>query len=506
MKPTTTYFNGIYAMLVLALSLTAAVAVATPVTTPEDSTAWQELFQARLEAVKELQQKDIAALRERLDGLDKRIESQLTQNGQAVDRFGIIAGVLGTIVTLLLTLIGAAAYFSVKRKTKAEAEKAAKHWFDAHSAELEQEIEGLCKAAAQAHESMTSEVQGVSKHAQDVHEAIEREQRNIVSPADNNSLICETTRGNDAIVIHNQAEELRKKPEASYSFDDWNTRAFAAYNAGDLDQAVYRWGHAAAVPGAGAANVARALFSKGVVYGKLGRGEEEIRAYGEVVELLGEKPTPSLSIQVANALINKGVALGKLGRGEEEIKVYNEVVERLGENPAPTLRERVANALYNKGVALRQLGREEEAIKAYEEVVERFGKDSAPALREQVAMAFYGIGRTMMLKAKKVWAIDPVAARVHFTTAREMLKQAVTYTNKPDARILGLQAYVEWLSGEEERAEMLMKSAFAAMDGRVDSMYNEILKRIGSPVISGDRRFAELVERLWAEHQATGEP
>jgi hypothetical protein len=53
--------------------------------------------------------------------------------------------------------------------------------------------------------------------------------------------------------------------------------------------------------------------------------------------------------QVARALVNKGVTLGELGRSEEEIGVYEEVVARFGAAAELPLREQVARALGNKG-------------------------------------------------------------------------------------------------------------------------------------------------------------
>ena len=54
--------------------------------------------------------------------------------------------------------------------------------------------------------------------------------------------------------------------------------------------------------------------------------------------------------------------LGQLGRNEEAIAVYDDVVGRFGTATELPLLEEVARALVNKGVTLGQLGRNEEAI------------------------------------------------------------------------------------------------------------------------------------------------
>jgi hypothetical protein len=87
------------------------------------------------------------------------------------------------------------------------------------------------------------------------------------------------------------------------------------------------------------------------------------------------------------AAFNVGVLLGQLGRGEEAIGAYEEVVTRFGEAPEAAVREQVAMALRGKGVGLGQLGRGEEEIGAYEEVVTRFGEAPEAAVREVCALA-----------------------------------------------------------------------------------------------------------------------
>ena len=54
--------------------------------------------------------------------------------------------------------------------------------------------------------------------------------------------------------------------------------------------------------------------------------------------------------------------LGALGRSEDELGVYDEVVARFGDATEPALREQVAKALVNKGVTLGELERSEEAV------------------------------------------------------------------------------------------------------------------------------------------------
>ncbi len=63
----------------------------------------------------------------------------------------------------------------------------------------------------------------------------------------------------------------------------------------------------------------------------------------------------------------QGVRLGALGRSEEAIAVYDDVVARFGTATELPLRELVASALVNKGFRLGALGRSEEAIAVYDD-------------------------------------------------------------------------------------------------------------------------------------------
>jgi hypothetical protein len=50
-------------------------------------------------------------------------------------------------------------------------------------------------------------------------------------------------------------------------------------------------------------------------------------------------------------MFNVGVLLGELGRSEEALAVYGDVVARFGEAPEPAVGEPVAKALVNKGIS-----------------------------------------------------------------------------------------------------------------------------------------------------------
>ena len=160
--------------------------------------------------------------------------------------------------------------------------------------------------------------------------------------------------------------------------------------------------------------VASALGNKGVVLGILGRDEEAIAAYDDVVSRFGDAEEPELRGRVGITLVNKGLTLGSLRRSEEAIAVYDEVVSRFGDAEEPELRVQVGKALFNKGVTLGILGRSEEEIAVYDEVVSRFGDREEPELRALVARAIFNKGGRLGIRGRseeEIAAYDEVVSR-----------------------------------------------------------------------------------------------
>ena len=132
---------------------------------------------------------------------------------------------------------------------------------------------------------------------------------------------------------------------------------------------------------------AQALQNKGDELRELGRSEEAIAVFNDLLARFGTATEPALREKVAVALLYKGVTLGGLSRSEEAIAVYDDLLARFGTASEPALREQVAVALRNKGFRLGTFGRNEEEIAVYDDLLARFGTATEPALREQVAAA-----------------------------------------------------------------------------------------------------------------------
>ena len=87
----------------------------------------------------------------------------------------------------------------------------------------------------------------------------------------------------------------------------------------------------------------------------------------------------------AQALAHKAWALKQLGRVDEAVETYEQLVERFGDDEHPALRRLVASALLSSGIALEQQGRYARAVAAYEDVFARFRADPDPEVRDTCA-------------------------------------------------------------------------------------------------------------------------
>ena len=175
--------------------------------------------------------------------------------------------------------------------------------------------------------------------------------------------------------------------------------------------------------------VAWALFNKGVALGILGRTQEALASYNELLHRFGP-PTQSKKTQVGGltlpdwlkgdrqvgdqaeeeaevrepvawALFNRGVILKSLGHTQEAVAVFDDLLNRFSEvketklerltrpgwltTDSPQdpnrkeLRLQVSWTLFNKAVALGTLGRTQDSLATYDDLLRRFAGLSGAA-------------------------------------------------------------------------------------------------------------------------------
>lgn len=149
-----------------------------------------------------------------------------------------------------------------------------------------------------------------------------------------------------------------------------------------------------------------ALFNKGVVLAQLGRWEEAIAAYDELVRRTGGSAVLGVRENAVRALFNKGASLAGHQRYEEAIAVYDDLVRLFSDAPEPSLREAVAKALINKGIALAELDRPVEALTVLDEVVARWDNSRDPVLQERAARALVNRAAALIKLGEAAAALD----------------------------------------------------------------------------------------------------
>jgi tetratricopeptide (TPR) repeat protein len=91
--------------------------------------------------------------------------------------------------------------------------------------------------------------------------------------------------------------------------------------------------------------IAATLANKGLTLMRLERYEEGVEVCGEVVRLYGDRSDSPTQVLVAGALLQQGIALTALGRANEAIAAYDDLLGRFGlVTGNPDLAEVVATA------------------------------------------------------------------------------------------------------------------------------------------------------------------
>lgn len=288
------------------------------------------------------------------------------------------------------------------------------------------------------------------------------------------------------------ADVSKNKPEAEYTFDDWNTLAFDAWGKSDLETAVHFWKSAAKAQDAIPENAAQALYNAGVASGLLERDEEAIAVYDDVISLVGVTSEIILSKLIARTLFNKGAAQGRLERSKEAIESYRKVVKDFGDRREIALRDVVAGALINIGIELDKSGDCEEALEMYNEVLKRLDKTNEPVLREQVAKAKHAKSTGLSRHAKENWP-DEGNRSDALRAALALLEQAEeNLHDKP--RVWGDQSYVTFLLGQPDKARSLLKRS-------LQQSLQPPPQTTTFPSVPPDPDFIIMSNEVWAEVQ-----
>ena len=151
--------------------------------------------------------------------------------------------------------------------------------------------------------------------------------------------------------------------------------------------------------------MARAPASQGTTLGTLGSAQDPSGYFDQAVKPVQHSTTTDQPADSVSALMGRGVALGNV---EEAIAVYDEVIARFGSATEVQVRKYVAEAMVNQGEVLESLGGKQAAIEVYNEIIRRFGEAWEPAMREQVGRALLKMETLGAVPTQPV-APEPVA-------------------------------------------------------------------------------------------------
>lgn len=124
--------------------------------------------------------------------------------------------------------------------------------------------------------------------------------------------------------------------------------------------------------------IAAALHCRGRSLGGLGRFEEELRAYEDIVGRFESQESDTTLMFVSEARFNAAVATGEMGLIDESIRRYTAFIDRYQAYTEPNIQEQVMRAHYNRAVTLKFSDRGEEALARFGELVSRYGESEEP--------------------------------------------------------------------------------------------------------------------------------
>jgi len=349
----------------------------------DDLSIYNQQTTLRLDALKERYDLQINALNQRLDDQQHAQNNRITDLHEKSSQLQLSLEGFGLVITMLALIAGFIGYISVINKVKAQIN----WWFEAHTQDIEQRIEAFSK-----------KLDGLEKHAEqsteqyvdDLQQTKERIQNNVTGGQE----IDPSTRQN----INEADDALQQKPEAEYTFEDWNTRALAAYTNRKFGEAIFYWDRAIAMAVAmdnsdvKAEDIAKMMVNKGNTFGQLDppQYQEAIAAYDQLIDQYGHSDNLALQEQCAMAIFNKGNTWGKLDppQYKEKIATYDQLIAQYGNADNLALQELCAKAMFNKGITLSKLDppQYQEAIDTYEQLIDQYGHSDNPVLQQICTM------------------------------------------------------------------------------------------------------------------------
>jgi tetratricopeptide (TPR) repeat protein len=418
--------------------------------------------------------KELAVLKEisasKLDAQDKRISdigfataqhanhlSAISNQTTAVGNY--IAWTSG-VITLLVLAAGFITYFSATRRVKEES----REWFERNASELRNEIQVLrenVQAASGEIDGHKEQVATISKdaldHVQSRRNEVDAAASKILQPKQPKEIGGTAAIDPDsAAVVARASDELKAKPETSFTAEDHYARGSSHFAEGNNLSAL-----------------------------------ESFKAASRTLR------KPAAREKLVDYLFAQAAALGALNRSDEAIAIYDEIDSRFGDDNSPRLREQVASGLNNKGFMLYESGEPEAAISVFDAVSRRFGNDESQGAREQVVNARNGMAYVQIVGAKQNWQDAGRKAKLLGAAIKALESALPTCLVDDRAIVLGNLGYALFLSGDT--AACLAPTRECLKLGGEDSLDIQRGDARLHRVEPEDSNYEALLGQLWAE-------
>ncbi|MEA1955525.1 MAG: tetratricopeptide repeat protein [Campylobacterota bacterium] len=291
--------------------------------------------------------KDLETLLNKTNINNNSILKDLKKNDELIIRQDIrisdlnfYIGLYGVIVTILLLL---ASWGSYKLSSK-ESSELIKKWLDK-------------KADKEFQPKVDEYLKQIEEKSNVLFEKIDDEHQSYMAKR-NSDLIAdliakEKLSDKDKKELNKDVNNIDKKKEDEYTFNDWNTKFLERYYADDYEEAIKFTEKAIQI----FPNNSDLYNNMGIAYRKLGKYNEAIKAYEKAIEIKAND----------NIYYNMGIVYGELEEYDKAIEAFEKAIEI---NPKDDVYQ-------NMGITyLKQKNKEKKAIQAFEEAIKLNSKEA----------------------------------------------------------------------------------------------------------------------------------
>jgi len=399
-------------------------------------------FRGETKAKIEILQKQNDELKTKIAEIEKNninievIKNSIIDQDKRIQDLSLYVSITATIIAILTLIAGvggvAFPYVMYKQNTKAQesAKKDIESWKEKTKLEFNNELESFKNHAQDAKNKINTSVEEVKKSEEEM-----KNLQNILL----DKQVSPLNESNNDSSLSKMAKIMREKPQVDYSYKDWQTLAFDAYQQNKYEDALFYWRKILEVNEILPFAEALTLLNIAVVLNKLNRKEEELRFHDELIQKFQGTPDEAIQEIIARSTLLKGITLRQLDRNEEALVTFDTLIRTFINSQNDKIKESIAIAQGAKGTLFLKLNEYQKAIEAFNELILQFNNTQNNVILERKANAFIGKGislRNLNTKATIEEAIEVYSELVNtfkYTQnnfIKEQIAQAFVYRLK----------------------------------------------------------------------------